>query len=390
MRRNRMGLWTIVLTIAMAVANQATAAVAVAEKSAENKEAPLVQMAILLDHSGSMRGLINQARAHLWKIVNEFATVRRDGMEPRLEVAVYKYGNGKPELLVGLTDDLDKVSEMLFAISISGGKENCGQVIDAATRELKWTKNDKDLKCIFIAGNEPFTQGPVDYKQACKDAIAKGITVSTIHCGARQTGINGMWEDGALLADGTYIDINQNRQEVAVNAPQDKKITELNKKLNTTYIAFGTDKQREAVAKNQAEQDSNAKKLSISSFAGRALSKSNAQYVCRWDLVDACRLGEVKLAEIKKEQLPKELQKLSQEELKAYVDKKAAERKKIQDDIKKLSAERNKYVVAERARLAKEKGEKAGNRLDEAIVKSVREQAKRKQFTVGTPAAPSN
>ena len=39
--------------------------------SQENKN--LIQMAILLDTSGSMDGLIEQAKAQLWKIVNELA-----------------------------------------------------------------------------------------------------------------------------------------------------------------------------------------------------------------------------------------------------------------------------------------------------------------------------
>ncbi|MCA9068056.1 MAG: VWA domain-containing protein, partial [Planctomycetaceae bacterium] len=171
------------------------------EKTAVKKvdqDGPLVQMAILLDNSGSMSGLINQARQHLWKIVNEFATVRRDGKEPRLRVALYKYANGKPEQLVEFTDDLDKVSELLFATRIEGGSEYCGQVIQAAVDDLDWSKDEADLKCIFIAGNEPFTQGPVDYKGACKNAIAKGITVSTIFCGNETQGINGKWQESEV------------------------------------------------------------------------------------------------------------------------------------------------------------------------------------------------
>ncbi|RYD27787.1 MAG: VWA domain-containing protein, partial [Verrucomicrobiaceae bacterium] len=58
-----------------------------------DKPAPRVQLAILLDTSGSMEGLINQARTQLWKIVNEFNTARRGGLTPELEVALYEYGN---------------------------------------------------------------------------------------------------------------------------------------------------------------------------------------------------------------------------------------------------------------------------------------------------------
>ncbi len=45
---------------------------------------PGIQLAILLDTSGSMDGLIDQARSRLWKIVNELATARKNGLAPKL------------------------------------------------------------------------------------------------------------------------------------------------------------------------------------------------------------------------------------------------------------------------------------------------------------------
>ncbi len=348
-----------------------------AKKAADG---PLVQMAILLDNSGSMSGLLNQARQHVWKIVNEFATVRRDGKEPRLQVALYKYANGKPERMTEFTDDLDKVSEMLFAIKIEGGSEYCGQVIQASVDELKWSNNENDLKCIFIAGNEPFTQGPVDYKGACKSAIAKGITVSTIFCGNETQGINGKWQDGAVLADGTFLNINQNQVVAVVKTPQDKKIAELSTKLNTTYVAFGAKDKREAVLTNQAVQDTNALKLNTYAASGRAMTKASNQYVCSWDLVDACRLKQIKLTDLKKEQLPKELQKLSTKELQAFVDNKQKERDKIREEIKELSKKRSAYIAEEQKKLAKT--DPAAKTLDAAIIQSVREQATRKNYTI--------
>ena len=53
-----------------------------------------VKIALLLDTSNSMDGLINQAKAQLWDIVNEF-TYARCGNEvrPALQIALYEYGN---------------------------------------------------------------------------------------------------------------------------------------------------------------------------------------------------------------------------------------------------------------------------------------------------------
>ena len=187
---------------------------------------PKIQMAILLDTSGSMRGLINQARSQLWKIVNEFAIAKRGDQRPLLEVALYEYGhdslgaeNGFMRQIVPLTDNLDLISEELFKLTVGGSKEYCGQVIDKAAAELKWSGSNRDLKCIFIAGNEPFTQGPVEFREACSTAVNKGITVSTIYCGSHAEGVQTAWLEASKLADGSYMSINQNQEAVAVAAP---------------------------------------------------------------------------------------------------------------------------------------------------------------------------
>ena len=90
---------------------------------AKEKKRPMVQIAILLDNSGSMSGLINQARSELWTVVNEFVNAKRGGVRPELQVAVYHYGRPPATQLVALTDDLDRVSEALFGIPVSGGSE---------------------------------------------------------------------------------------------------------------------------------------------------------------------------------------------------------------------------------------------------------------------------
>lgn len=126
-------------------------------------------LALLLDTSNSMDGLIDQAKSQLWKIVNELSQARcGDGTPPNIRIALYEYGNsglpvasGYIRLVSPLTDDLDVVSEKLFALRTNGGNEYCGQVIKTSLDELEWSSSANDLKMIFIAGNEPFDQGHV-------------------------------------------------------------------------------------------------------------------------------------------------------------------------------------------------------------------------------------
>lgn len=205
-----------------------------------------VQLAILLDTSNSMDGLIEQTKTQLWKIVNEMARSKRDGKAINLHVALYEYGNdglsseeGYVRQVTPLTTDLDKISEELFKLKTNGGSEFCGTVISEAIKDLKWTKNTDEYKVIFIAGNEPFTQGSVDYKTACKNAISKGIIINTIYCGNYDEGVNTFWKDGADLADGSYINIDHNQHIVHIDTPFDDELVQLGEKLNETYIAYG-------------------------------------------------------------------------------------------------------------------------------------------------------
>jgi len=55
-------------------------------------EQPKIQLAILLDTSSSMDGLIDQARNQIWQVVNEFSTAKQNGLTPILEVALFEYG----------------------------------------------------------------------------------------------------------------------------------------------------------------------------------------------------------------------------------------------------------------------------------------------------------
>ena len=346
------------------------------EKNEAQPNRPLVQLAILMDNSGSMEGLIDQARSELWKVVNEFVTAKRGDMRPTLQVALYHYGNPPATQLVPLTDDLDRVSEALFGIPVSGGSEYCGQVIQMAASELQWSESERDLKIIFIAGNEPFTQGPVDYRVACKDAISKGIMINTIHCG---TGVPEGWRDGAMIADGTSMNIDHNQAVVHFEAPQDTEIARLGVELNKTYIAFGA-YGREGELRQKA-QDSNASGVSASSASQRAVAKANVFYRnARWDLCDAFKEGRVDLARIKAEDLPENMRKMTVEQREAYVMKMQHDRTAIQKTINELNAARIKHI----AEIQRDSAEQGGtNTLDKALITAIHHQAEKKQLSFG-------
>jgi hypothetical protein len=181
-----------------------------------------IQLALLLDTSNSMDGLIDQAKSQLWKIVNELAKAEcDDATRPVIRIALYEYGNdglpsseGYIRQVSALTGDLDVISEKLFALTTNGGNEFCGQVINTSLKQLDWSPSAADLKIIFIAGNEPFTQGRVPFYTACELAKEKNVVVNTIFCGLFGEGISTSWKNGADLTGGTYMSIEQDRKTV--------------------------------------------------------------------------------------------------------------------------------------------------------------------------------
>lgn len=333
-----------------------------------------------------MDGLINQARTQLWKIVNEFAKASRDGQQPQLEVALFEYGKssisgeqGHLRKIVDLTDNLDKISEELFALSTNGGQEYCGWVISEAAKQLAWSKSDEDFKCIYIAGNEPFTQGKVNSETACQEAIKRGILVNTIHCGPYDVGVNTGWKRGADLADGAYVCIDQDKAVAAINTPHDKELAELSGKLNKTFVYFGGDKKQAEQRALQNRQDGLAAAAAPSAAADRAQFKASGLYRADNDLVDALEKNAGKLKELKAEELPEELKGKTEAEQQAYLAEKAKQRSELQEQIKALSAARDQYIAAERAKQAEAAGEET---LDTAVIRTLRAQVQQKKFQI--------
>src|SRR5205085_12383223 len=122
-----------------------------------------------------------------------------------------------------------------------------------------------------------------------------------------------------------------NRAVVSIEAPQDKEIAKLGVELNKTYVAYG--RAGAESAQRQYRQDANAATLAPAGApVQRSLAKASANYQnSSWDLVDAAKAKDFKLSEIKKEELPAEMQKMNVEERKSFIEKHAKERADLQE-----------------------------------------------------------
>ncbi len=338
-----------------------------------------VQIALLLDTSNSMDGLIHQAKATLWDLVNEFSHVRcRESRSPELEIALYEYGNdglsareGFIRQVLPFSTDLDEISQRLFSLTTNGGEEYCGQVIQTAMRQLTWSKQPGDLKFIFIAGNEPFNQGQVPYEAVLDNTAEKDLIVNTIFCGDYQLGQRTLWADGARRGHGEYTAIDHNQAIVHRATPYDEIIIRLNHDLNKTYIGYG---RRGAEKKQrQAAQDANAMEMEAPVMVERAVSKSSAFYNnSSWDLVDAYSDKTLDLAELDREALPSELRGMSEGALRAHLEQQQQQRQKIQEEIRQANARREAYLAQEQT--------DGSSGLQRALLDAVKKQAGEKDY----------
>lgn len=339
-----------------------------------------IRVALLLDTSNSMDGLIDQAKAQLWEIVNELSYAKCKTQRPNLQIALYEYGNdnlssydGYIRKILAFTDDLDDVSKELFSLTTNGGSEYCGTVIQSSLENLDWGNNADDLKMIFIAGNEPFTQGKINYRDASLNAKEKGVVVNTIFCGDYSQGVSSNWREGAQLTYGDYMSINHNQQTVHIVSPYDDQILQLNIKLNNTYVYYGQQGNRKMAI--QQDQDRNAAGYSKANAVSRTVTKSSHLYKnSSWDLVDAEEeIEDFSYNEIKKEDLPAHLKDKSAEELKVYVEAKRNEREQIQNEIAILNMKRKDFIANS------EKGN--SNALESVMIEAIKKQAKKKNYT---------
>jgi len=355
----------------------------------KNKPAqPKIQVAILLDVSGSMDGLIEQAKAQLWNMVNTMGKAKCDGsVSPKIEIALYEYGRstndakaGYVKQINGFINDLDSLSENLFSLTTNGGDEYCGQVIYTSLQQLQWDAAPENYKVIFIAGNEDFLQGSLHYTKACTEAKNKGVIVNTIYCGDKMQGIREHWNLAGECGNGSFTNIDQNAKVEEVPTPYDSIIYTLNDKLNGTYISYGYG--GAAYKSKQAKVDVANGIMSKEAQIKRIKSKSNKAVYnnAQWDLVDAKdRDGVAALEKINKNELPDSLKNKSTEELKKIVEQKSKERSAVQTEIARLNTQRDAYIAAEKAKHALKNNTAT---LETEVEKIIKEQAKRYKMNI--------
>ena len=359
-----------------------TSQLTAAEKPAKPAK-PRMEVCFVLDTTGSMSGLIEGAKQKIWSIANEMVSAKP---APELRLGLIGYRDRADDYIVksfDLTNDIDAVYANLRSFAAGGGgdtPESVNEAMNEAVTKMSWSTDRSVLKIIFLVGDAPphmdYANAP-KYPDICQAAVKKDLIINTVQCGTMGE-TTPIWKEIAKLSEGSYAAIAQEGGMVAISTPMDTELAELNRKIGTTLVAYGTLGMRREVAAKQVASEAApatvvADRLSFNTKSGKAVQGEG-------ELLDTLASGKLKLADVKKEELPTEWQKLDDTQLTAEVAKKQKEREALQARIVKLNQQRDEYLAAERKKLA---ASAKADGFDEQVAATIRSQAAKKGISYG-------
>lgn len=356
-----------------------------AVKQPANAEKTL-EMVFVLDTTGSMGGLIDGAKQRIWGIVNE---VMQTPARPSVRVGLVAYrdkGDAYVTQVLPLTNDLDKVYTTLMEYRADGGgdgPEDVRRALADGVRKAGWSQPQANTaQIVFLVGDAPphddYLQEP-DTLATAAEAIKVGMVVNTIQCGA-DSQTRQVWQQIARRGQGQYFAIAQDGGVETIATPYDSRLSELGTKLGSTYLAYGGgagpegERFRANAEERQLKTESAVAGAAPSvAQADRAVNKALNRDAYVGDLLQSIENKSVKLDEVKAEDLPADLQKLSTGERQKEVERRLAERQKLRDEIVSLKKQRDDYIAVERK---KHSGSQTG--FDAAVASALKEQLARK------------
>ena len=322
---------------------------------------PTVEVAFVLDTTGSMGGLIEGAKRKIWSIATAIVDSNPDA-DIRMGLVAYRdIGDDYVTRTVELTADIQDLYAQLLELRARGGgdwPESVNEALDVAVNKLQWTPGDQARRIVFLVGDAP---PHMDYAQdtryptTLKVAKQKDIVVNAVLAGTASD-TERVWRDIAQNGNGRFIPIPQDGgQIVVIETPYDDDIIILQKEINGTVIPYGP---REL----QKRTDDKTRQLSQLAAAAPVMASDMASYLNKraarsseavtggGDLVSDVSSGRQKLAAVRDDDLPEPMRKLSPEQRAAMIEKQLQTRKLLNEKLGVLVAKRDKFVAEQQAK----------------------------------------
>ncbi len=350
----------------------------------ERDAKPTVEVAFVLDTTGSMGGLIEGAKSKItWSIATMIVDSNPDA-DIRMGLVAYRdIGDDYVTRTFDLTTDIQDLYANLLELRARGGgdwPESVNEALDVAVNKLHWTPSSDVRRIVFLVGDAP---PHMDYAQDTKYPVTlavarqKDIIVNAVLAGtARDT--ERVWREIAQSGNGRFIPIPQDGgQVVIIETPYDDDIIILQNEINGTVIPYGPrefqkrteDKTRQlaqfAAATPAAAPD-------MASYLNKRARLSSEAITGDGDLVSDVAAGRQKLASVKDDELPDNLRALKPEQRAAELDKQMQNRNALNKKLAALVEKGDKFVGEQR-----DKQPPKPSSFDGAVKEALRAQLKR-------------
>ena len=351
------------------------------EATTSAKNRPVVEVAFVLDTTGSMGPLIESAKRKIWSIATAIVDANPDA-EIRMGLVAYRdVGDDYVTKTFNITNDIQDLYANLLELRARGGgdwPESVNEALHVGLTKLSWTQGAEICRIMFLVGDAPphmdYAQD-VKYPEVMRMARERDIVVNAVQAGgARDT--ERVWREIAQMGRGRYIPIPQDGGHlVIIETLWDTEIIELQGRINDTVIPYGPRHQRSSVAL-KTQQLAAAPRATATEMAGymsRNAAKSGEAITGAGDLVADVVAGRQKLATVKTDELPDSLRAMSPAERQTLIDQHMTQRKALNARVSELVKKRDQYVLDQN----KKSPARPADSFDRAVAETLKAQIKR-------------
>jgi hypothetical protein len=342
---------------------------------------PIVEVAFVLDTTGSMGPLIEGAKRKIWSIATAIVDAN-PAAEIRMGLVAYRdLGDEYVTRKFDLTTDIQDLYANLLELKARGGgdwPESVNEALKAGVSKLSWTQGSDICRILFLVGDAPphmdYAQD-TKYPEVIRMAVERGITVNAVQAGgARDT--ERVWREIAQRGNGRYIPIPQDGGRLLViETPWDTEIIELQGRINGTVIPYGPRSQRSSVEQKTRQLAAAPAPVAteMAGYLSRNAARAGEAVTGRGDLVADVNAGRQKLDGMKDDDLPDAFRAMKPAERQAAIDKNTAERKTLNVRLAELVRKRDQYVEQQRNNTSKQPADS----FDRAVADALAVQIKR-------------
>jgi hypothetical protein len=344
---------------------------------------PVVEVAFVLDTTGSMGGLLEGAKRKIWSIATSIVDAN-PAADIRMALVAYRdIGDEYVTKKFDLTTDIQDLYANLLELKARGGgdwPESVNEALHVAVDKLAWSAGAEHCRIVFLVGDAPphmdYAQD-MKYPQVAALAKQKDIVINAVQAGgARDT--ERVWREIAQLGSGRYIPIPQDGGKIVViETPYDVEIIELQERLNGTVIPYGP-RSRQSRVEEKTRQIAAVPLTAGSEMASylnkRMRTASAAEAVTGdGDLVADVAAGRQKLGSVAEAELPDTMRKLTPAQREAELNRRMSERKALVERMAELVRKRDRHVEEQRGKAPA----RTADSFDRAVEETLRTQVRR-------------